>query len=342
MGSLEKVGLVKMDFLGLRNLRVIDEALRLIRHDAPDVDALADADPLTFDMLGRGESHGVFQLESPGMRDLLKRFKPRNLEDLDQLGALYRPGPMQHIDLFLRRRQGKEKATVMLPAMQSILAGTHGIIVYQEQVMKIAVEVGGLSLGQADLLRRAMSKKDPDLLEKHRTEFVKGAQGRGLKAAQAEELFDLLAEFASYGFNKSHSAAYALVSYQTAWLKAHHSPEFLCALLSSEAGNADRVVGTMAECRRMGVDVLPPDVNESGALFTVSLGKIRFGLAAVKGVGVMAMQCLLEEREKGGKFSDLSDLLARVDLRQINARMVESLNNAGALDCLGQGHRAGL
>ena len=342
MGSLEKVGLVKMDFLGLRNLRVIEEALKLIGPGAPDVDKLEDADPRTFEMLARGDSHGVFQLESSGMRDLLKRFKPKNLEDLDQLIALYRPGPMQNIDQYLRRRQGKEKVAVMHPLMLPVLQNTCGIIVYQEQVMRIAVELGGLSLGQADLLRRAMSKKDPDLLEKHRAEFVQGAKKKGLDSAQAEALFDLLAEFASYGFNKSHSAAYALVAYQTAWLKARYPGEFLCALLSSESGNADRVVATMAEARRLGVEILPPDVNSSGTLFTVDGGKIRFGLAAIKNVGILAMQSLLAEREKDGQFKDFDDLLSRVDSRQMNARMVESLIKAGALDSLAQGRRSRL
>jgi DNA polymerase-3 subunit alpha len=342
MGSLEKVGLVKMDFLGLRNLRVIDEALRLIGPGAPDVDRLPDADPKTFEMLCKGDAHGVFQLESPGMRDLLKRFKPKNLEDLDQLIALYRPGPMQNIEQYLRRRQGREKVTALLPAMLPMLENTWGIIVYQEQVMRIAVEIGGLSLAQADLLRRAMSKKDPELLEKHRGEFVAGAKGKGLKAAEADQLFGLLAEFAAYGFNKSHSASYALVAYQTAWLKAHHAAPFLCALLSSEAGNADRVVATLSECRRMGLEALPPDVNQSGAMFTVDQGRIRFGLAAVKNVGVAAMQALLSERGKGGPFKGFDDLLSRVDSRLMNARMVESLIKAGALDSLGSGHRAAL
>ncbi|MES2201524.1 MAG: DNA polymerase III subunit alpha [candidate division FCPU426 bacterium] len=334
MGSLEKVGLVKMDFLGLRTLRILETALGLIQGAKPDIDHLPDADPEAFAMLAAGHSHGIFQLESPGMRDLLKRFKPRCLEDLDQLIALYRPGPMRMIDEYLRKREGKEPLNAPLPELLPLLKNTCGVILYQEQVMTIAVQIGGLSLAKADLLRRAMSKKDPELLEGHREEFCRGAKAHGLGSDKAGELFDLLARFAEYGFNKSHSACYALVAYQTAWLKAHYPAEFLCALMSAEAGNADKVVATLAECRRLGLSVAPPDVNESGALFTISGGKIRFGLAAIKNVGVGAMELLLEDRKKAGPFKDMRDLLSRVDPRALNTRMVESLIKAGALDSL--------
>jgi DNA polymerase-3 subunit alpha len=340
MASLEKVGLVKIDFLGLRTLRVIDGAVKGIADPTLDIDHLGDADAKTFEMLSHGFAHGVFQLESSGMRDLLKRFRPKCLEDLDQLIALYRPGPMHMIDEYLRRREGRQKTVLLLPELAPILKDTCGVIVYQEQVMKIAVEIGGLSLAKADLLRRAMSKKDQDLLEKHRLEFVAGASARGVNREKADELFDLLARFAEYGFNKSHSAAYALLAYQTAWLKAHYPAEFLCSLLSTESSNADRVVATLNECRRMGVEVLPPDLNESGVFFTLSQGRIRFGLAAIKNVGVAAVEAVIAERQKGGPFTSLEDLLSRCDSKAVNQRMAESLIKAGALDLICQGLRA--
>ena len=275
MVGLERLGLVKMDFLGLRTLSVLDAACRLIRESGasePDLDALPDDDPETFAMLSRGESHGVFQFESWGMRDLLKRFKPRSVEDLDQLNALFRPGPMRMIDEYLKRKDGTVPVRYDLPQLEPILRPTYGVIVYQEQVMRVAMDVAGFSAGGADLLRRAMGKKDPELLERQRIGFVKGAGERGVDSAKAEALFDLLARFAEYGFNKAHSAAYALLGYQTAWLKAHHPAAFLAALLSSEMGSPERVQAALAEARAAGVPVLLPDVNHSQARFSLEPG----------------------------------------------------------------------
>ena len=340
MASLERVGLVKMDFLGLRTLSVLDTALRLAgEHGAQpiDLDALPDGDEATFAMLARGDSHGVFQLESWGMRDLLKRFKPRHIEDLDQLIALFRPGPMRMIDEYLKRRDGSLPVRYDLPQLEPILQSTYGVIVYQEQVMRIAMEVAGVSAGGADLLRRAMGKKDPELLERQRQGFVAGAVQRGVPAPKAEALFDLLARFAEYGFNKAHSASYALLAYQTAWLKAHHPAAFLAAVLSSEMGSPERVQASLAEARTAQVALLPPDVNASLARFslepTAQGPGLRFGLAAVRHVGEAAMDALVKARQDG-PFLNLEDLLERCDPQQLGAKAAEHLIKAGALDGL--------
>jgi DNA polymerase-3 subunit alpha len=348
MLSLERLGLVKMDFLGLRTLSVLDDCLALVKQsggEAADLDQLPDGDPTVFDMLGCGESLGVFQLESWGMRDLLKRFKPRNLEDLDQLIALFRPGPMRMIDEYLQRRAGQAPVRYPLPQLEPILKPTYGVIVYQEQVMRIAMQVSGMSAAGADLLRRAMGKKDPELLETQRKGFVAGAVEKGVDREKADELFDLLARFAEYGFNKAHSAAYAVLAYQTGWLKAKHPAAFLAALLSNEMGNTDKVVAAMSDARRAGVPLLPPDVNHSRARFTLEGPAIRFGLAAVKQVGVAAVEQLEKARTEGGPFKNLDDLLERVEGNLLNLKAVESLIKAGALDSLSPGganDRAGL
>jgi DNA polymerase-3 subunit alpha len=341
MVGLERLGLVKMDFLGLRTLSVLDDACRLIRESGapePNLDALPDDDEATFAMLSRGESHGVFQFESWGMRDLLKRFKPRNVEDLDQLNALFRPGPMRMIDEYLKRKDGTVPVRYDLPQLEPILKPTYGVIVYQEQVMRVAMDVAGFSAGGADLLRRAMGKKDPELLERQRAGFVRGAGERGVDPAKAEALFDLLARFAEYGFNKAHSAAYALLGYQTAWLKAHHPAAFLAALLSSEMGSPDRVQAALAEARAAGVPVLLPDVNRSQARFSLEsagggIQGLRFGLAAVRHVGEAAMDALVAARADG-PFTGLQDLLERCDPQQLGAKAVEHLVKGGALDSL--------
>ena len=351
MASLERVGLVKMDFLGLRTLSVLDNALRLAAEGGAgtqpvaDLDALPDGDEATFAMLSKGESHGVFQLESWGMRDLLKRFKPRDLEDLDQLIALFRPGPMRMIDEYLKRREGVLPVRYDLPQLEPILKATYGVIVYQEQVMRIAMEVAGISAGGADLLRRAMGKKDPELLEKQRQGFVAGAVGRGVPADKADALFDLLARFAEYGFNKAHSASYALLAYQTAWLKAHHPAAFLAAVLSSEMGSPERIQASLSEARAAGVALLPPDVNASQARFSLEARPepadgptpqgpgLRFGLAAVRHVGEAAMEALVKARQDG-PFRSLEDLLERCDPQQLGAKAAEHLVKAGALDGL--------
>jgi DNA polymerase-3 subunit alpha len=355
MASLERVGLVKMDFLGLRTLSVLDTALRLAAEGGaalPDLDRLPDADPATFAMLAKGESHGVFQLESWGMRDLLKRFKPRDIEDLDQLIALFRPGPMRMIDEYLKRREGAVPVRYDLPQLEPILKPTYGVIVYQEQVMRIAMEVAGISAGGADLLRRAMGKKDPELLEQQRKGFVAGAVQRGVGADKADALFDLLARFAEYGFNKAHSASYALLAYQTAWLKAHYPAAFLAAVLSSEMGSPERVQLSLAEAKASGVTLLPPDVNRSLARFSLEATPakgagpepapgagsgpapgLRFGLAAVRHVGEAAMDALVQARQ-AGPFLGLDDLMERCDPQQLGAKAAEHLIKAGALDGL--------
>ncbi len=338
MASLEKVGLLKVDFLGLRTLSVIEGCLKLLKEAGqplPDVDKLPDRDSEVFAMLSKGESHGVFQLESSGMRDLLRRFKPACLEDLDQLIALYRPGPMRMIDEYLRRREGKDKASYEHPLLEAILSPTQGVIVYQEQVMRVAVELAGFSLAQADLLRRAMAKKDEDLLERQRERFHQGSSQKGLKPDASERVFDLLKRFAEYGFNKSHSAAYAQVAYQTAWLKAHHPQEFFCALLTSELGDSDRLQVNLAELKRQGLAWAGPHINASQAGFTAEKEGLRLGLAVIKGLGWGAAEALAKERASNGAYHDLEDLLRRSDTRVLPARAAESLIKAGALDGLG-------
>jgi len=343
MAGLERLGLVKMDFLGLRTLSIIDEASRQIvlsGGPSPDLDRLADADPVVFAMLGQGDSHGVFQLESWGMRDLLKRFKPKNVEDLDQLIALFRPGPMRMIDEYVKRREGLVPVRYDLPALEPILKNTYGVIVYQEQVMRIAMDVAGFTAGGADILRRAMGKKDPELLEKQRRAFVDGSAAKGVTAAEAEPLFDLLARFAEYGFNKAHSAAYAVLAYQTAWLKAHHPAAFFAACLSSEMGAPERMQSTLAEARRSGIQVLGPDVQTSLTRFHLEQGKLRFALAAVRHVGEAAMDALVAARAPG-PFASLQDLLERCDAALVNGKALEHLIKAGALDSLAPGGSSG-
>jgi DNA polymerase-3 subunit alpha len=337
MAGLERLGLVKMDFLGLRTLSILDECLVQISaagEALPDLEHLPDGDPEVFAMLARGEALGVFQLESWGMRDLLKRFKPKDLEDLDQLIALFRPGPMRMIDEYIQRRAGQVPVRYPLPQLEAILKPTYGVIVYQEQVMRVAMQVAGISAADADLMRRAMGKKDPELLERQRGGFLAGAVQRGVEREKADELFDLLARFAEYGFNKAHSAAYALLAYQTAWLKAKHPAAFLAAVLSHEMGNTDKVVAVLAEARRGGLSILPPDINHSRARFVREGKGIRFGLAAVKQVGEAAVLQVEKARAIAGPFKGLDELLERVEGNLLNAKAVEALIKAGALDAL--------
>ncbi|HCW51095.1 MAG TPA: hypothetical protein DGR79_03365 [Clostridiales bacterium] len=280
----------------------------------------------------------VFQLESRGMQGMLKDAKPDRFEDIIALVALYRPGPMDLIPSFCARKHGREKVEYPDPRVEPVLKETYGIMVYQEQVMQMAQIVGGYSLGGADLLRRAMGKKKAEEMAEHRELFRGGAAKDGLSTEKADEIFDLMEKFAGYGFNKSHSAPYALVAYQTAWLKAHYPVEFMAASLTSVMGSSERVAYYVEECRRMGVEVLPPDVNESQARFTVAGGKIRFGLAAVKNLGEAAIEAIVAAREEKGPFRSLYDFCRRVDTRLLNKRAVESLIKAGAFDSLG-GHR---
>ncbi len=337
MKSVEKAGLLKMDFLGLRTLTVIDDALDLIEERTgtrPDLRAVSIDDEKTFDLLRTAQTVAVFQLESSGMRDLLRRLTPEVFDDIVAVNALYRPGPMGSgmVQNFIDRKHGKEKITYLHPLLEPILKSTYGMMVYQEQVMQIASAMAGFSLGGADLLRRAMGKKKAEEMEAQRKKFIQGAVERDIEVETAERTFEQMAYFAGYGFNKSHSAAYALVSYQTAYLKAHHPAEFMAATLTSEMDSTDRVVILVEECRRMGIPVLPPDINSSRATFRVTDEGIRFGLAAVKNVGRHAIEEVVKERERGGPITSIYDLARRVPHEVLNRRVLESLVAAGALD----------
>ena len=343
MKSLESIGVLKMDFLGLRTLTVIADTVKLLakRGVIVDIDNIPLDDQATFDLFGRGETVAVFQFESSGMREYLRKLKPKSIEDLVAMNALYRPGPMEMIEDFILRRHGKTPIEYLHPALEPILRETYGVIVYQEQVMRIASELGGFSLGKADLLRRAMGKKKAELMLQQRQEFVEGAKKRGIDEQTAVAIFELMERFAQYGFNKSHATAYSIVAYQTAYLKVHFPAEFMAATLTSEVDDTKRIVTLIDECRRMGLEVLPPDINESYADFTVVDGKIRFGLAAVKNVGRAAIESIVAARKKKGPFKTIFDITERVDLRLVNKKVLESLIQAGALDSL-EGHRAQL
>ena len=339
MKAVEQIGLVKFDFLGLRNLTVIAKTLALIERQGktvPDLDNLDFFDADTYHLLSVGDTTGVFQLESSGMKDLLIRLRPETFEDVVALVALYRPGPMESgmIDDFVDRKHGKKAVEYLLPELESILQETYGVIVYQEQVMKIAAELASYSMAEADDLRKAMGKKIPEILARHRERFMKGTADNGIPTNEAGMIFSLIEKFGGYGFNKSHSAAYALIAFQTAYLKAHYPVEFIASLLTSEMHSTDGVVKYIAECRSHGIDILPPDINESDKTFTVSGSKIRFGLAAVKNVGEAAIDIMSEAREEN-RFSSLFDFCERVDLKKVNKRVVESLIKCGAFDATG-------
>jgi len=340
--AIEKIGLVKFDFLGLRNLTVIDSALKLIAQKNPDHPPLTPSefpidDAAPYELFSSGQTIGVFQLESPGMRDLLIRLRPERFEDLIAILALYRPGPIGSgmVDEFIKRKRGMIPIKYEVPLLEDILRETYGVIVYQEQVMKIANVLAGFSLQEADLLRRAMGKKLPEEMEKKKGLFIQGAKKNGISLKKAEKIFDQMAYFAGYGFNKSHSAAYAMITYQTAYLKAHSPLEFMAALLTSEMGNEDKIVRYIGECRSMGIKVLPPDVNECDMNFTRVQEGIRFGLAAVKNVGEAAMEAIVAARQQKGRFTSLFDFCAKVDLRKVNRRVFEGLIKSGAFDSLG-------
>jgi DNA polymerase-3 subunit alpha len=377
--EVEAAGLVKFDFLGLKTLTVIDDALRLVRANHPERRGLEAKDiplddPAVYDLIGRGDTAGVFQMESSGFTEMVTRMKPSRFEDVIAAGALYRPGPLDQkledgrtmVDVYIDRKHGREKVVYPHPSLEPILADTHGVIVYQEQVMQISQVLAGYSLGRADLLRRAMGKKKATEMAKERVGFLQGAHANGVPDPTANAIFDLMEKFAAYGFNRSHSAAYGLLTVQTAWLKAHHPVEFMAALISSEASNTDKVVAHISEARGSGIEVLPPDVNESEAAFRAFppspppppaerpegaaaspsppaergervgvRGRIRFGLGAVKGVGDAAVQAVLEARADGGPFRSLFDFCARVDARRINKKVVEALVKSGAFDLEG-------
>jgi DNA polymerase-3 subunit alpha len=339
MKCVEKIGLVKFDFLGLRNLTVIANTLSLIAKQGdtpPDLINITLADPDTYRLLVSGDTVGVFQLESSGMKDLLVRLRPECFDDVIALVALYRPGPMESgmIDDYVERKHGKKDVVYLLPELEPILKETYGVIVYQEQVMRIAASVADYSMSEADDLRKAMGKKKPAIMARQRLRFIKGATERGIQSQKAKKLFDLIEKFGGYGFNKSHSAAYALIAYQTAFLKAHFPVEFMASLLTSEIHSIDGVVKYIAECRHHGIQVLPPDINESDKEFTVIGSKIRFGLVAVKNVGEGAIEVIIDDRKKG-RFSSLFDFCERVDLKKANKRVIESLIKCGAFDFTG-------
>ncbi len=340
MKYTEKTGLIKFDFLGLKTLTVIDRALKLIKYDTDkdiDLSKLSMTDKKTFALLCRGDSLGVFQLESDGMRELLVKMRPEQFTDLIALVALYRPGPLDSgmVDSFVKTKHGQQVANYPLPQIKSVLEETYGVIVYQEQVMKLSNILAGYSLGDADILRRAMGKKIPEVMEREREKFMRGAKEKNVPQDKAKDIFDLMAKFAGYGFNKSHSAAYALIAYQTAFLKAHYPAQFLAALLSCDVDNTDKVVKYIHECRQMSIDVLPPDINESFNDFTVINDRIRFGLAAVKNVGGAALDSILAERKENGLFASISDFCGRIDSSKVNKKVIESLIKAGAFDSMG-------
>jgi DNA polymerase-3 subunit alpha len=340
MGDVEKIGLVKFDFLGLKTLTMIRRAETLINASRPGkpplvVDQLPFDDHKTFALLSSGKTTGIFQLESSGMRDLLAGFKPDRFEDIIAIIALYRPGPMDLIPDFIKRKQGKIPITYETPELEPILKDTYGVIVYQEQVMAIANKVAGFSLGQADILRRAMGKKKPEEMEKLRVKFLDGAKHKHIPDKKAEKLYELIQKFAGYGFNKSHAAAYAVLCYQTAYLKSHYPTEFMAALMTTDTGNTDKIMGYFTECRDLGIKVLGPDVNASQKNFAVVDGAIRFGLAAIKNVGEGAVESIVAIRHESGPFTSFFDFCRRVDLHKVNKRMLEGLIKAGAFDSTG-------
>jgi DNA polymerase III subunit alpha len=343
MGNVEKIGLVKFDFLGLKTLTVISNAVRLIREGkTPDFDLqfIPDDDKATFRLLSAGETTGVFQLESSGMKELLVKLKPNCFEDIIALVALYRPGPLGSgmVEDFIQRKHGRKEITYEFPQLESVLKDTYGVILYQEQVMLVSQILANYSLGGADILRRAMGKKKLDVMAQEREKFLKGAAENKLDPKKAKTVFNLMEKFAEYGFNKSHSAAYALIAYQTAYLKAHYPVEFMAALLTEDMEFTDKIIKNISELRSMDIQVLPPDINQSSSTFTVDENSIRFGLGAVKGVGLAALDSILEVRQEK-PFEALYDFCERVDSRKVNKKVIEALIKCGAFDSL-PGNRA--
>lgn len=343
MKVLEEFGLIKFDLLGLKTLTMIEKALKMIEKNYSvkiNLDELTFDDPKVFELFANGDTTGIFQFESQGMKNWLIKLKPTKFEEIIAMNALYRPGPMDLIPDFIERKKGKQKVDYIFPELEEILKETYGIIVYQEQVMQISIKIGGFSRGEADKLRKAMAKKVQHELEKLGTEFIARAIQKGYERQKVEKLFDLIAKFGSYGFNKSHSAAYAFIAYHTAYIKAYYPEEFFAALLNTEIGDPDKFVAHIKECKERGIKILPPDVNESDMDFTVDRKKqIRFGLSAIKNVGIKAVEEIIKEREKNGRFESFYDFLERVGGSKVNKKVIESLIKCGALDSLG-GHRA--
>ncbi|MBD3168437.1 MAG: DNA polymerase III subunit alpha [candidate division Zixibacteria bacterium] len=339
MRGIEQIGLIKMDFLGLRTLTVIDTALELIKKktgEEIDIENVPLDDPKVYELFEEGKTGGIFQFESSGMTEFLKKLKPSCIEDLTAMNALYRPGPLDAnmIPIYINRKHGREKVTYDHPVLESILAETYGVIVYQEQVIRIAAAMAGYSLAEADILRKAIGKKLADVLVEQKKKFIKGAVENGIDKAIAEKVFSQIETFGRYGFNKPHSVGYAIVAYQTAYLKAYHPAEFMAALMTSEMNNSDRINFLMDECKRLGLQVLPPDINESDCGFTPIGDKIRFALVAVKNVGHGAAEAIVKQREENGKYSSLTELCSRVDWAALNRRALESLVLAGTCDSL--------
>jgi DNA polymerase-3 subunit alpha len=344
MKMVEHIGLLKMDFLGLRTLTVIKDCLDMIEQNTGervDVDNIDLRDRKVFKLFSRGDTTGIFQFESAGMRDYMRRLKPEKFGDLIAMNALYRPGPLDSgmIDTYINRKNGAEKVAFLHPKMEKILDDTYGVIVFQEQVLHIANALAGYSMGKADILRKAMGKKQAELMAEQKREFLKGCKENKIDDKIASEVFDQIETFARYGFNKAHSTCYAFVAFQCAWLKVHYPKEFMAANMTSEIDSSDRIYTLMEECRRMNITVLPPDVNESNKAFAVIDGKIRFGLLGVKNVGEGAVEAIIEARQKEGRFETFADLVTRTSLKSINRRAMESLIVAGALDSI-PGHRS--
>ena len=340
----EEAGLLKMDFLGLKTLGIIEDALIMIKNNTGvyiEIDDIDFEDKETYDMLGSGKTLAIFQFESGGMQEYLRQLKPRNLEELTAMNALYRPGPMENIPTFIDRKFGRKPIEYLHPIMEQSLKNTYGIIVYQEQVMQLVQHIAGFTLGQADILRRAMGKKKKALMDAQKPAFIKGAAEHGISEKLALEIFELIEKFASYGFNKSHSLAYSYLAYQTAWLKAHYPAEFLAANMTAEMNDQNKVVELIDEAKSFGIEVLPPDINKSIATFNAVGKEIYFGLAGLRNVGVPAVEGIIESRNEQ-EFSSFFDFVARVDKGHVNRRAIEALICAGAFDKLGTGHRAAL
>jgi len=343
MEHLESIGLLKMDFLGLRTLSILERSHRWVEKlhgKSIDFNTISDDDPATYELLGRGETTGVFQLESPGMRRVLKEMKPSNFEDIVSVLALYRPGPMEFIPKYIEGKHGQINVEYPHDELRHILQDTYGIIVYQEQIMQIASHMAGFSLGEADLLRRAVSKKKREVLDEERTHFVKGSLQMGYDERTANDVYDMIVRFADYGFPRAHAVAYAVLAFRTAWFKTHYPSIFMASMLASVAGNMQKTAQYVDECRRMGIKVLPPNVNESHLNFAPAQAAIRFGLSAIKNVGTQAIESIVKGRQEG-PYESLLDFCKRVDLRVVNKRVLESLILAGAFDGL-EGHRAQL
>jgi DNA polymerase-3 subunit alpha len=341
---VEYAGMLKMDFLGLKTLSIIKDAIdniRLRHQTTIDIDTIPLDDKKTFELFQRGDTIGIFQFESDGMRLYMKDLKPTSIEDLIAMNALYRPGPMDFIPTFINRKQGREKTEYLHPLLEGILKPTHGIMVYQEQIMQAAQIMAGFSLGSADLLRRAMGKKKKDIMEQQKEKFIEGAMQKGIEKEKAAEIFTVMEKFAEYGFNRSHSAAYSIVAYQTAYLKANYPAEFMAAILTHNLSDLKKITLNMEECKRLGIKVFGPDVNESYFNFTVNKkGEIRFGLGAVKGVGSASVESIVTERNNGGLYRNIFDLAKRINLRACNKKNLEALAMAGAFDSFGNSHRA--